>query len=369
MKPPSMIRVAASVAAVGLLPLLAGCGTRSQAAEGGSAAAPVTLSPENVVVIGEQQLRTGPGLSGDLEPEREAVIRAELGGSVLSLLVEAGETVRAGQALGTLDGTVAEEQFRSARSGVISAENSAQVARRELDRSRRLLAGGAIAERDLEIAERGLLIAEAQLENAKAGLAAAEKQRDKSELRAPFHGIVSERLVSVGDVVEPGTQLFTVVDPSSMRLEASVPASALAALRVGAPVEFSVSGYDGQRFTGHIERINPSVDPGTRQVRLTVSIPNTGRALVAGLFARGRVASEEKRALAVPMAAVDLRGPAPTVRRIHLGKVEVVAVQLGLRDDVLEIIEVLSGLAPGDTVLLAGAQGIAAGTSVMVRKE
>lgn len=350
-----------------MLILLAACGPRAKADDGAATAA--ILSPENLVVVAEQRLRTGPGLSGDLEPEREAVIRAEIGGSVLSLLVEAGEAVRAGQALGTLDGTVAEEQYRSAKSGVLSAENSAQVARRELERSRRLLTGGAIAERDVEIAERGVLAAEAQLENAKAGLAAAEKQRDKAQLRAPFDGIVSERLASVGDVVQPGTQLFTVVDPSSMQLEASVPASALAVLRVGAPVEFTVSGYDGQGFTGHIERINPSVDPGTRQVRLTVSIPNAGRALVAGLFAKGRVAAEEKLAPAVPLAVVDQRGPAPTVRRIHEGRVEVVAVQLGLRDDMKELVEVLSGVAVGDTVLLAGAQGIPPGSAVVVRKE
>ncbi len=355
-----------ALAAVALV-TLAACGQQTKAADP-PAAAPATVSPDNILVVDSVSLRTGPTLSGDLSPEREAVIRAELGGGVTAVNVEAGEAVRAGQLLGTLDAAVVEDQYRSARSAVTSAENSAQVARRELDRARRLLAGGAIADRDVEIAERGLLAAEAQLDNARAGLAAAEKQLEKTRLRAPFAGVVSDRAVSVGDIVQSGNPLFTVVDPRSMRLEASVPVSALSQVKVGATVDFSVSGYEGQQFAGRIQRINPVVDPGTRQVRLTVSIPNAG-SLVSGLFAKGRVQVEEKTALAVPLAAVDLRGPTPTVRRIQLGKVEVVAVVLGLRDDVAELVEVTSGLAPGDTVLLSGGQALAAGRSVVVTRE
>jgi hypothetical protein len=110
------------------------------------------------------------------------------------------------------------------------------------------------------------------------------------------------------------------------------------------------------------------VDPATRQVRVTITIPNTG-ALVGGLFAEGRVATEEKTAPALPLAALDLKGPTPTVRRVRTGRVEVVAVQLGLRDDVAGLIEVTGGVAAGDTVLVGGAASIVAGTLVMVRKE
>lgn len=359
-----LLAVAVSAAAL----FLTACGGPSQA-EDSPAIIPVTVSPENIQVLVPELLRTGPTLSGDLSPEREAVIRAELGGSITSVRVEAGEAVQPGQVLATIDAAVVEDQFRSARSAVTSAENTFQVAQRELDRSHRLLQGGAIADRDVELAERSLFAAEAQLESARAGLAAAGKQLDKTRLRAPFAGVVSERTVSVGDIVQAGNPLFTVVDPRSMRLEASVPVSALSQVRVGATVDFSVSGYDGDRFSGRIERINPTVDPGTRQVRLTVSIPNTGSALVAGLFAKGRVQVQEKKALAVPVSALDLRGPTPTVRRIRLGKVEVVAVGLGLRDEVAEVVEVLSGLAQGDTLLLAGAQGLPAGAAVIVTKE
>jgi multidrug efflux pump subunit AcrA (membrane-fusion protein) len=78
-----------------------------------------------------------------------------------------------------------------------------------------------------------------------------------------------------------GAPLFTVVDPRSMRLEGSVPAADLGALRIGAPVRFTVSGYPGRTFDGTIQRINPAADPVTRQVPVVVSIPNDGGVLVA----------------------------------------------------------------------------------------
>jgi RND family efflux transporter MFP subunit len=156
------------------------------------------------------------------------------------------------------------------------------------------------------------------------------------------------------------------MDPSTMRLEASVPAQSIGLVRVGLPVEFSVAGYDSRRFTGRVTRVNPTADPATRQVRITATIPNAGAALVAGLFAEGRVAAETRTAPVVPDAAVDERGVRPSVMRIKNGRVEKVEIELGLKDDQTEMVEVRSGLVPGDTVLLGTARGLTAGTPVTV---
>jgi RND family efflux transporter MFP subunit len=242
----------------------------------------------------------------------------------------------------------------------------ADVAAHDLDRNQKLLAAGAIAERDIEQSRRASISAQAALEDANSRLATAEKAYRSTTVTAPFGGVVSERPVSAGDVVQPGTALFTVVDPSSMRLEASVPAEQLSLIRVGVPVVFTVSGYPGREFVGHIIRINPTADPTTRQVRIYVSIPNSGRTLVGGLFANGRMSSATKMGLVVPQGAVDVRGSAPFVMRVRRGKVEKVPVQVGLTDKSSETIEVLSGLQAGDTLLLGAAQGITPGTPVRV---
>ena len=151
-----------------------------------------------------------------------------------------------------------------------------------------------------------------------------------------------------------------------MRLEASVPADQLSLIRVGVPVTFTVSGYPGRDFVGHIVRVNPTADPTTRQVRIYVSIPNAGRALVGGLFATGRISTSARIGLVVPASAVDVRGTAPFVMRIKGGKAERVPVQLGLNDRTSETYEILSGLQAGDTLLLGAAQGISPGTPVKV---
>ena len=151
-----------------------------------------------------------------------------------------------------------------------------------------------------------------------------------------------------------------------MRLEASVPAEQLASIRIGVPVNFTVSGYPGRQFVGRITRINPTADPTTRQVRIYVSIPNEGRSLVGGLFAIGRMSTATKLGLVVPQSAVDVRGSFPYVMRVKQGKVEKVQVQIGLTDKTSETIEVLAGLQAGDTLLLGAAQGITPGTVIKV---
>ena len=146
--------------------------------------------------------------------------------------------------------------------------------------------------------------AQAQLANAKAQLATARKQLDKATVRSPMSGIVAERPANRGDIVSTGDPLYKIIAPSSMQLNASVPAEALAAIRVGLPVDFTVRGYETP-FEGRIERISPTADPVTRQVSIYVSIPNKGGRLVAGLFAEGRVARQTKKALVVPATAVN----------------------------------------------------------------
>jgi RND family efflux transporter MFP subunit len=162
--------------------------------------------------------------------------------------------------------------------------------------------------------------------------------------------------------------MFTIVDPSSMRLEASVPSEALTALRIGDPVEFKVNAYPDRSFTGRVERINPTADPATRQVRIYVAIPNTGGRLVAGLFAEGRVATDSREALIVPENAVDARSVRPTAMRVKNGRAERVELELGLEDEAGERIEVRAGLSAGDTVLLGAALGVTPGSQVRVRQ-
>ncbi|MDQ6717446.1 MAG: efflux RND transporter periplasmic adaptor subunit [Gemmatimonadota bacterium] len=358
-----------SFALASLVPLaaaaLVACGSKDKAASTADSEA-MAIGPENIAIASNGTLTTGPALSGTLLPEREASIRSQITGSVTQTYVEQGSSVGAGAVLARIDASGITDAYNSARSGVTSARSAADLATRDLARNQRLLAAGAIAERDIEQSRRASIAANAALEEAKSRLASAERQVRNTVITAPFGGIVSERPVSAGDVVQAGTAVVTVVDPSSMRLEASVPTEQLASIRPGIPVSFTVSGYPGRQFVGHVTRINPTVDPATRQVRIYVSIPNAGRALVGGLFATGRLGSDVRTGLVIPVAALDTRGATATVMRIKGGCVQRVDVVTGLRDEGAETIEIKSGLAAGDTLLRGAAQGITPGTAVKV---
>jgi len=362
-----MIRQHLLTVAIGAV-LLAGCKGDDGASATETAEAIVTVGPENIAVATLSELRSGPPVSGSLEPEQSATVRAEVGGSVLRTNVDAGERVKRGQLLARLDEHAVQDAFLSAKSALRSAETALELARRNAERTERLAEAGAVADRDLETARWDVTNAEGTLAEARARLSNAQEQLDDTQVRAPFDGMVSERQADAGDVVGVGDALFTIVDPTRLRLEASVPAEQVGRLRHGTEVEFTVNGL-GRRITGRIERINPVVDPATRQVRIYVTIPNVDQALVAGLFAEGRVATDTKRAVAVPLTAVDSRGNSPTLHLLKAGRVTESPVQLGVRDEAAELVEVLAGVADGDTVLLGSAQGVTPGSRVSVLRE
>jgi membrane fusion protein, multidrug efflux system len=258
-----------------------------------------------------------------------------------------------------------DEARDSAASAVKSAEDHLYQVIREAERTEQLVSAGALATRERDLARSTITAAEAQLADAKSRLASAQRNLGDAIISSPLAGVVSNRAVNAGDVVSPGTELFTIIDPSSMRLEASVPSDELQALRVGATVQFQVRGYD-QAFEGRIERISPQADATTRQVPIYVEIPNSGGRLVAGLFAEGRVVSESAMGLVVPQNSVNMGDGMPWVLRVANGRTEKVPVTLGLRDPRTERVQIVAGVNENDILLRGAAQGITPGTPVIV---
>jgi membrane fusion protein, multidrug efflux system len=328
---------------------------RGGAPDPAAAPPPVTLEPENVAVVAQQTLQSGPEVSGTLRARRAAAIRAEVGGTVLDVAVEAGQKVNAGQVLARIDAAALRDAVVAATSGVSAARNALSVAGSNARRARMLSEAGALAAQQAEQAEAALEAARAQVADAQARLASARQQASRTLVRAPFAGVVSERQASMGDVVAPGTALFTVIDPSRLQLDAAIPAALVAQVRPGTRVDFKVTGFD-HPFQGEIERINPAVDPGTGQVRIYVDVPNEDGRLVSGLYAQGRASTRVANALAAPASAVDTTTTPPMVMRVAGGKVEKLAVELGVRDEVAGQVGIVSGVRAGDVLVLGSAR-------------
>lgn len=360
------VRSPLALAALAALGLATGCRRDPDANAEQPTGSVTILGPESVVVLDSVTLKSGPAISGTLTAEREARVRAQVAGTVMATYPEQGQRVTQGAVLARIDDRAVRDAYFSARSQVRSAQLAQEVAKRNLERSETLARAGAIADRDLETATWNATNADAQLADAKARLASAEQELQYTTVRAPFAGVVSERSASAGDVVQTGGALYTIIDPASLRFDGTVPAEQVGQLERGASVEFAVSGYPGKVFNGKLDRINPTADPATRQVRVYVSVPNPDQRLVAGLYAEGRVGTAVRRAVVAPASAVDQRGVTPTVLRIRQGRVEQVTVQLGARDEADDRIELRAGVAAGDTLLLSNAAGVLPGAAVRV---
>jgi len=354
-----------AAAALLLSAALSGCGSGAKP-NSASPVPPLTLAPENVAVVAEQTLQSGPEISGTLRARRAASIRAEVSAAVLEVVAQAGDRVKRGQLLARLDDAALADAVLAARSGVSAARNALAVAESDARRAHTLADAGAASPQQAEQADAALDGARAALADAQARAANAQLMAGKTRVRAPFDGVVSERQVSAGDVVSPGAPLFTVIDPRRLEFEAAVPAALVGEVSVGAAVQFRVTGF-GEGFGGQVDRVNPAVDGATGQVRLYVDVPNDAGRLLAGLYAQGRVATRRETAPSAPEAALDSTSKPPTVLRVTAGKVEKVPVEVAVRDDVMGRVGFAAGVKAGDVLVLGSARGgLAEGAAVTV---
>lgn len=320
------------------------------------------LDKDELVTVATGTIETGPLISGTLEPANTANMIARLGGAVREIGPEIGQQVAKGTLLVKIDPGSLGAAAASGQAQVTSAKASADVAKREVDRTRALVEAGALPRRDLEQAQSRYVAAAAAVDQAAAALASASTQLADATVCAPFAGVVAKRGVTAGDVVAPGTLLYQIIDPSSLRLSASVPSDQFEGIEVGAKVSFSVRGVS-ERFAGTVARVAPAADTQTRQIPILVeSKPSKG--LLAGLYAEGRIATKSETGLIIPASALtDDRQP--TVARIGAsGAIERVPVELGLRDPLRDRVIVKRGLAEGDRIVIRANVAPPTGTKI-----
>jgi RND family efflux transporter MFP subunit len=337
------------LAAGALLVLVAGCGAKRNTARTESA----LLSSRDLATVARADLATGLPVQGTLEPSVDVQVIAPYPEVLDAVLVKEGQAVGKGQVL-------ARFRMESIEPAAAGAEAQRRTAAADYARMKNLLAEGAVAPRDLETAEAGLRAAEAQAAQAKQLL-------DDATVRAPFDGVIAQRLVHSGDRVADGALLFRLVNTAELEFAATVPTEALGSVRPGAPVALTVSGLDGVVIPGRVARVNSTVDPATRQVKVYVTVPNGDHRLAGDLFASGRIVlNEAKRVLAVPAAGVRRDAGGDLVWVIANGKAEQRRVTTGVRDEIRELVEIKSGLKEGERAVVSPIEGLTPGQAVQV---
>jgi membrane fusion protein, multidrug efflux system len=364
-----MIRATPILTVLTLALALTACGKGGKPDEAQAAsakpAAPLLLAPEDVRQVGQSGLIGAPVINGAIQPARRADLRAEVAAVVLQVAKDNGERVRAGDLLIRLDATAIRDSFTSADEALRAAQQNFEQTERVLARQRTLNQQGMISMQGLEDAEMRRNAAQSELAAAKSRAVTARQQVSRTEVRAPFDGVVSERKVSVGDTVQVGRELVKVIDPASMRFEGQVSADRLGELKLGQPVAFRINGFGDAEFRGKLARIDAAANPTTRQVELIAEFDDKAKApQVSGLYAEGRVESTDRRALVLAEGSLVRQGDSAFVWKVAGNQLKKVAVTLGERDDRRGEVVILSGLAMGDEVLRAPTGSLVDGAPV-----
>jgi membrane fusion protein (multidrug efflux system) len=292
-----------------------------------------------------------------VESQRSVDLVAETTGLVASLPVEEGDVVRAGQLLCAIHNPMTQVALERAALEVEQLKS-------ELASTTRLDEKGFVSRRTREDIEFRLRRAELEL------------QRNDEELRrqrvvAPFGGVIARRYVTAGEQVVPQRRLLTLVDHNDLRVVLAVPESQMKNLVPGLPVELRSVATDA-RVVGQVQRLAPVVEARSGTVRVTASVP-AGQGLLPGMLVAATIRVEQRDGvLLVPRRALDLDSPLPTLYRLQTRPgeggvqwaVERVAPQLGIVGD--EQVEILSGLADGERVVVAGQSALRDGIAVRV---
>jgi membrane fusion protein (multidrug efflux system) len=342
----------ATVIAVSFLGVSACQKKAEDAAKTTAPAAALLLSPEDVITLRNNALASGPAITGSVQPERRADLRAEVSAVVTSVLKDNGDPVKKGDLLVRLDDTSIRDSLTSATASEKAAVQAYEQAERQFQRMSTLRTTGVVSAQQLEDAENRRNTTQSDREAARSRVVTARQQLERTEVRAPFNGIVSDRKVSNGDTAQIGKELMQILDPTSLRFEGLVSTDSIGEVQGGQPVVFRIHGFAEREFTGKITRVSPAANAMTRQVEVIVAFDDTKQQPnVSGLYAEGRIETRRTAALMLPPSAVVREGDAAFAWRLKDRTLEKVTLAVSDRDPRSGEFVLKGGVAEGDRVL------------------
>ncbi len=396
----AMTRLLVPAAAVaGAAILAAGC----SAAAGRTKDQPAAAAPLAVAAVAavEQPIARFTRATGTLMAEEQAEVAAETAGRVVATPVERGTRVARGAELIRLSDTETDAQAKEAEANaaqiearlglgdaepfdanavpeVQSAKASYELAQSEFARIESLLAQRVVSQSEFDQRRTQMEAARQQYESAKNGAAQqyqsllaararvtlARKAHTDTIVRAPFDGIVAQRVVSVGNYVTKGTRVAVVVRVDPMRVQLTIPEQFVSTIGVGQTVAFEVDAYPGRSFEGHIRYISPALEANQRALTVEAVVPNPSAELKPGLFATARIEQKNRTAgILVPAAAVQTAAGTSHVFVVNGDHAEERIVTIGQALD-SDLVEIVNGLKAGDRVATKNVAQLADGTKV-----
>ncbi|MEZ4281886.1 MAG: efflux RND transporter periplasmic adaptor subunit [Myxococcota bacterium] len=325
---------------------------------------PSVSAVEIAAVDFDQEIRA----SGDLRARFQTMIAAEIAGRVTEVSVDEGGSVEKGAVVIQIDPERRRLDLAAARARLAQARANLRQENSKVERVRKLRSENVASEERLEEAETALLLAESSVRAEEAAVGVANRALKDASVSAPFAGLVAKRSVELGEYVEAGKDLFELVSMSPLEVTFSLPEIDSQRVSPGQTIEVSVAAPADQTFDAVVTFIAPTVDPGTRTLRIKAEIDNTAGLLRPGLFARVLVGTDQRRSvLMVPEEAIVQRegsawlfliGADDRVRRVQVASGRQSKGRIEVRGE---------GISAGDRVVRRGHGGLADGMVVVVR--
>jgi RND family efflux transporter MFP subunit len=322
-----------------------------------SAITEVELARDDVWTLEPRELTHTLAITGTLKALNYAVIKARVAGELKEFSVREGDAVKAGQVLARIDPTEYQRRWLQAKEQADAAKAQMEIAQRQWDTNKALVDQGFIAKTALDNSQASYQGALATHQAAIAGAEVARKALDDAVLYAPFSGVVALRAAQAGERVSIDAKVLELVDLSQLEIEVPLSPSDSVEVRLGQVATVQIEDRP-DTLSAKVQRISPSAQAGSRSVLVYLSI-NSPAGLRHGLFAKGSLALQHSRRLAVPLSAVrtDRAQPYVQVLETVANQMQVVhkVVSLGLRGND----------ASGSSEIWVGVEGLAAGSTVL----
>ncbi len=368
------ILLRASLLAV-FAPTMAGC----HSSESVSPAVVETMQAR-VVQSQQQQVPLNIRSTGTVHARQTAVISAQVIGRIQQVLVREGDSVRAGQTLAVLDDAALRSSVDQAQAGVkaaqqqqVAAQTDAKLAASTLDRYRQLQAEKSVSPQEMdEVAQRSaaasarLEAVRSQTDAARAQEAGAHTMLGYTRLVAPFAGVVTARMADPGTMASPGVPILQVDQAGGLQLQATVDESAITTVHKGMKVPVAIDGASFANITGTVAEIDPAADPNSHSFTVKIDLPSSSQ-LRLGMYGTAEFANGVRQAIVIPRSAVVFRGSLVCAYVLDAqGVAQLRYLTLGAAQG--NLVEVLSGVSPGEQLVDAPADRSIAGKRIEVQR-
>lgn len=353
-----------------LAPLVLAAALMFGAAVPGVAQPAMILDPSEVVQIRPMRLTDTVRFSGTVAPSRQVDLSAQVSGIAEQVLVRAGESVTEGQILVQIATADLGLQLEAQQASLASTRVQLDSARAALERANALSASGVASRTALDDAQSQVDVLAASLRSLETQVRLAQSNLDRATIRAPFAGVVSSRAVEEGQLVSAGARVVSLVDLSTVTIEAVAPLIDTLDLAVGQSALLQLPGGERRsELRATIDRINPIAESGTRSIKFYLTLPNPAGFLRGGTFVTGtvelRVAED---ALAVPRDALRTGASGPEVLVLRDGRTAAQPVVTGPAWSSGALVQITQGLSVGDQVVAMALRGLDVGQLVTIEE-